>query len=1002
MNHSLKFLNDLHVAGVCRLRRKFAGFIRCVALLLPLLLLAACDDDNPVPAPGDGENDEFIGEARSFVLGPETSGLTSIDVTLKILAPDGNIISRKCTHHRNGTTSEFTLGSGLKDGTYRLLYVEYPIGDNPDLAHLADKYDTAQYGLGCRISVKDREIMVCDGFDDGIGLSGSGTKDDPYIISSYSHLIKLLKYVNNYETNRNITTETYFKQTNPIDMEQASFECDMRYGWLPIGADTNTPFRGVYIGDELSWLWIDRPTSAGVGLFGFVYNATIDGVNLSHADIKGNYAVGALAGAVISAGDDHGKAGFTNCSVSQSKIFGSDQSWGVGGLIGAVDMYASALVQKSRSDESEVIGSYNVGGLIGGCGRFSSLSVGDCVNSSTVTGNYSGTGGMVGVADTLNIVGCKNCGKIAGSVAFSSNDKNNSFIGTGGICGGSGISWLSACTNSGDIRGVYGVGGIIGSTRVKGGDGDAYLFNNTLLRWCGNSGSVSGQTCVGGMCGEAQFGGYGVVNSGSISGGDYTAGIVGNTSIVVVHNAVNNGDISGGSYSSGIVGKTTWGSVALDHNYGKVTGGGSHTAGIIGLAGNNTIVNFCGNFGDVIGSGSGLAGGIVAEIGDPRKWTAMDITECVVGSLEIVMAFAGPTIAIAEHAIEASAKGVAITLKLSEVVADVILNVTDASIAVYDLFEIIDPEKAEALQSSLHDVTIDISDEIKSKISEVRTGFTNYDVGIFSKSPFSVDYNGSVDSNLAYYEMDWDGFNEKINRRREERMEELEKAHHSSEVLHEAIAGVAIAASTAAMVAGFVVSGGAAAVVVIGGSAAAMVGGLNAISKGVMDFEENAVVISQCVNAGKVSASNGKAGGLAGLLQDNSLISDCMNSADIEASLVYEVKRNVVVERCLTINEGGRFIKEGYVGGGENVYYDPAATSFDYSIARYDGSGEFSMPMSAADIGVTEHYNCSGTYQKSHWSIEWSIGDYYGNLWKIGKGDGYFFPVPAYSEMKKY
>lgn len=998
MNHSLKFPDCLHIAGTRRLRLKFTGFIRCLALLLPLLLAACDDDDNPVPLPGEGENDEFLGEARSFVLGPETSGLTSSDVTLKILAPDGNIISRKCAHHRDGATSEFTLGSGLKDGTYRLLYVEYPIGDNPDLAHLADKYDTAQYGLGCRISVNGREIMVCDGFDDGIGLSGSGTKDDPYIISSYSHLIKLLKYVNNYETNRNITTETYFKQTNPIDMEQASFECDMRYGWLPIGADTNTPFRGVYIGDELSWLWIDRPTSAGVGLFGFVYNATIDGVNLSHADITGNYAVGALAGAVISAGNEHGKAGFTNCSVSQSKISGSDQSWGVGGLIGAVDMYAGALVQKSRSDESEVSGSYNVGGIIGGCGRFSSLTVGDCENSSTVTGNYSGTGGMVGVADTLNLVGCKNSGKIVGSVAFSSNDKNNSFIGTGGICGGSGISWLSACTNTGEIRGAYGVGGIIGSTRIKGGDGDAYMFNNTMLRWCSNSGNVTGQTCVGGMCGEAQFGGYGVVNSGSVTGGDYTAGIVGNTSIVVVHNAVNSGDISGGSYSSGIVGKTTWGSVALDHNYGKVTGGGSHTAGVIGLAGNNTIVNFCGNFGEV--TGSGLAGGIVAEIGDPREWSAMDITECVVGSLEIVMAFAGPTIAIAEHAIEASAKGVAITLKLSEVVADAVLNIFDASIAAYDLIEILNPEKEEALKSSLHDVTINISDEIKSKISEVRTGFTNYDVGIFSSSPFTVGYNGSVDSNLAYYEMDWVGFNEKINRRREERMEELEKAHHSSEILHEAIAGVAIAASTAAMVAGFVVSGGAAAVVVIGGSAAAMVGGLNAISKGVMDFEENVVVISQCVNAGRVS-SNGKAGGLVGVLQDNSLLCDCMNTADVEASFVYELKKNVRIERCLALDEG-EFCKKGYAVGGENVYYDPSVTSFDSSIAWYNASEEYAMPMSAADIGVAEHYNCSGTYQKSHWSIDWIIGDYYGSLWKMGKGDGYLFPVPAYSEMKKY
>ncbi len=984
------------------LKRSFVGLIRCLSLFLLVPVLAACsDDDEALPVSSPDENDEFIGEAKSFSLGAEASGLTSNDITLKILAPDGNIISRQGLHSRKGDASNFTLGSGLKDGTYRLLYAEYPIGDNPALANLADKYETAQYGLGCRIAVKGNTIMVCDGFDDGIGLTGSGTKDDPYIISSYAHLIKLMKYVNSYDTNKNITPETYFKQTNAIDMEQASFECDMRYGWLPIGADTNTPFRGVYQGDELAWLWVDRPNSSGVGLFGYVFNAVIDGVCMSHADIKGNFAVGALAGAAISGGDDHGKSSFINCTVTQSTVAGSPQSVSVGGLVGSVDMYSSVLVQKSSSDDCKVSGSYNVGGLIGGCGIYSLLSVGDCTNSSTVTGECSGIGGMVGVADTLNIVGCKNTGKITGATAYSASDINNSYIGTGGLCGGSGMSWLSACVNSGEIKGAVGVGGLIGTTRIKGGNGEAYMYNNTLLRWCSNSGNVSGQVCTGGLCGEAQFGSYGVVNKGTVSGGDYTAGIVGNTSIAVAHNAVNIGNVTGGSYCAGIVGKTTWGSIAIDHNYGNVTGRGSHTAGIMGLAGNNTIVHYCGNFGTVAGSGSGTAAGIVAEIGDPRVWTAMNITECVVGSLELVMAVAGPVIAIAEHAVEGVAKGVAIALKVSEITFDSILTATDTGLAGYGLYELLEPEEEEELHNSLHEMTTEVSDEIKREIEATRIGFTNINAGDFNNACLSVDYNNSISSTLSYYETDGNDeiFNENINKRREERMEELEKAHESVEILHEVIAGVSILLSAVGIVGSVVASGGAAVPFVLAGCVASITGGVNAITKSVMDFEENAVVISQCVNAGSVTGS--KSAGIVGVLQDNSIVTDCLNSAALSEPLVYDTKSKTRVEYCMVLNDTKGKFNTGDCK--DIVYYSPSSSFNDDVASDYSTSGR--MPMSAAEIRKTSSYHRSGSIPTMSgvdcvWSINWDIGNE-NNKWIMSSGSGNVFPVPAYSEMRR-
>ena len=182
-----------------------------------------------------------------------------------------------------------------------------------------------------------------------------------------------------------------------------------------------------------------------------------------------------------------------------------------------------------------------MGGIIGGAARYSRTVINDCENSSTITSEYSGAGGMIGAADTLYVTSCRNKADIAGAIQYNSSDNGNSGIGVGGIVGGSGISFLTACRNEGTVSGAGGVGGIIGSTRVKGdaSKGDAYLFNNTFLRWCANNGNVSGTNSVGGMCGEAQFGCYGAINKGNISGNDYVAGIVGNTSVAVAHNAIN-------------------------------------------------------------------------------------------------------------------------------------------------------------------------------------------------------------------------------------------------------------------------------------------------------------------------------------------------------------------------------------------------------------------------------------------------------------------------------
>ena len=116
---------------------------------------------------------------------------------------------------------------------------------------------------------------------------------------------------------------------------------------------------------------------------------------------------------------------------------------------------------------------------------------------------------------------------------------------------------------------------------------------------------------------------------------------------------------------------------------------------MLGLGGNNTIVHYCGNYARIANSGNGPTAGIIAEIGDPREWTALNIAECVVASLEMVMSVAGPLMAIVEEAVEASSEVAAAIIKVSEVLIDSVLNKADRILWGFGLHEILNPEVEE-------------------------------------------------------------------------------------------------------------------------------------------------------------------------------------------------------------------------------------------------------------------------------------------------------------------
>lgn len=113
---------------------------------------------------------------------------------------------------------------------------------------------------------------------------GSGEKDDPYIISSPSHLSYLAKSVNNGESYEG----KYFLQTANISLNNVP--------WTPIGISLKKPFMGSYDGGgytvsninitKLTDLSGNGDSYACAGLFGFCKNASFSNLRIKNFTVK--------------------------------------------------------------------------------------------------------------------------------------------------------------------------------------------------------------------------------------------------------------------------------------------------------------------------------------------------------------------------------------------------------------------------------------------------------------------------------------------------------------------------------------------------------------------------------------------------------------------------------------------------------------------------------------------------------------------------------------------
>lgn len=286
------------------------------------------------------------------------------------------------------------------------------------------------------------------------GGSGSGTASDPYLITNEDELFDV----------RN-DLSAHYKLMADLDLTEWIAEESPKDGWNPIGNAT-TPFRGVFDGNyhTIKGLYINRPNINNIGLFGYIYEATIKNTALINPTIKGNNYVGTFVGLIRLVNENDGYNP-TNCKnyvnnnvVIGGKVTGNNN---VGGIIGGnswVDNYFThgrCYVQGNFSSIS-VEGIDNVGGIIGyDCcknyyyapfGRY--YGVYSIIDNNNYIGNIVSTGeGVGGIIGGVSLL--KTYSSDPGLPIFERNIAGGNIIGkknTNGLVG-SEMPYSSFCNN---------------------------------------------------------------------------------------------------------------------------------------------------------------------------------------------------------------------------------------------------------------------------------------------------------------------------------------------------------------------------------------------------------------------------------------------------------------------------------------------------------------------------------------------------------------------------
>ena len=277
----------------------------------------------------------------------------------------------------------------------------------------------------------------------GTGFAGgTGTEADPYKIADAKNLDAISNCLGDSYSGK------YYELQSDINV--GSYIANTSAGWQPIGnIGDNYSFRGKFNGNghKVSGLWLNRPSTNYVGLFGYT-TAEISNIGVEIDDSKGGVVGNSNVGGLV------GSGGTVSNSYATGSVTGTGSNSSVGGLVGG----NSGTVSNSYATGS-VTGTGNnsyVGGLVGeNSGYYGTVSNSYATGSVTGTGNYSSVGGLVGENSRYGTPTISNS-YATGSVTGTG---SNSYV--GGLVG-SNYGTVSNSYATGSVTGNSSVGGLVG------------------------------------------------------------------------------------------------------------------------------------------------------------------------------------------------------------------------------------------------------------------------------------------------------------------------------------------------------------------------------------------------------------------------------------------------------------------------------------------------------------------------------------------------------------
>ena len=409
--------------------------------------------------------------------------------------------------------------------------------------------------------------------------SGSGTESDPYLIFNPIQLNDVRNSIGH--------SGVYYKLMSDIDMTEWIAENNPTQGWQPIGNKTNK-FKGTFLGNgkKISGLTVSRESADYVGLFGYIYNATISDLEVDGQIIGNNY-VGGIVGKSY------------NSTASKCSFNGNISGLGdcVGGITGNSlnDTYSDCIYK------GDINGKYNVGGFAGSIES-------STINNFSATGNISGTkfiGGFAGVilenSKVSNIEAIGNISAtdnyIGGCVAFVQNDVK-----------------ISSALHNGNIIGADNVGGFIGYYNTA-------TTSNPISN-CKHIGKISGKENVGGLIGNINRGLAERTISNCYAIGDIVAsnnnvgglvGYINSESATTISDSYYSGKIIGNNYIGGLLGNVKNATIETSYSNASLVSGKSNVGGIVGTAVNGNVSS-CVAINEKVNASEGVVGRIYGNI----------------------------------------------------------------------------------------------------------------------------------------------------------------------------------------------------------------------------------------------------------------------------------------------------------------------------------------------------------------------------------------------------